>query len=104
MNQKGSPRFPSRLGRSEADGEAGVIAHLILIIILAIGLVVGLYLVQHPQIFRPKASSNPLIDALEIKEADGKIINCDSSANPPTCETSTQDITIKIKNLDILQK
>lgn len=84
--------------------QKGVIAHIILIIILAIGLVAGLYLVQHPQIFKPKASSNPIIDALEMKDADGNTINCDSSTNPPTCETSTQDITIKIRDLDILQK
>lgn len=92
MNQKGSPR------------EAGVIAHIILIIILAVGLIAGVYLVQHPQIFKPKASSNPIIDALEMKDSDGKDINCDASANPPLCETSSRDITVKIKDFDILQK
>ena len=82
----------------------GIIAQVILIIILAAGLVVGLYLVQHPQIFRPKASSNPIIDALDMEDADGNVINCDGSTNPPTCETTSADIIIKIKNLDILQK
>ncbi len=95
MNQKGSPRF----------GEAGVIAHLLLIIILAVGLIAGVYLVQHPQIFRPKAGGgSPIIPALEMKDDKGNDINCDSSANPPTCETTSQDITIKIRDLDILQK
>lgn len=84
--------------------QKGVIAHIILIIILGVGLIVGVYLVQHPQIFRPKASANPIIDALEMKDVDGNVINCDGSTNPPTCETSTQDILIKIKDLDILQK
>lgn len=84
--------------------QKGVIAQIVLIIILAAGLGIGVYLVQHPQIFRPKASSNPIIDALEMKDADGNVINCDGSTNPPTCETTTQDITIKIRDLDILQK
>lgn len=93
MNQKGSPR------------EAGVIAHILLIVILAIGIVAGLYLVQHPQILRPKAGGgSPIIPALEMKDNNGKEINCDSSANPPLCETSTQDITIKIKDINALVK
>lgn len=85
--------------------QKGVIAHIILIIILAVGLVAGVYLVQHPQIFKPKAGGgSPIIPALEMKDSNGNNINCDSSANPPLCETSTQDITIKIRDLDILQK
>jgi len=94
LNQKGSP-----------CGEAGIITHIVLIIILAVGLIAGLYLVQHPQIFRPKAGGgSPIIPALEMRDSNGENINCDTSANPPVCETSTQDITIKIKDLDILQK
>lgn len=93
MNQKGLPR------------EAGVIAHIILIIVLAVGLIAGIYLVQHPQIFRPKAGGgSPIIPALEMKDSQGKDLNCDSSANPPICETSSSDITIKIKDLDALIK
>lgn len=85
--------------------EKGVIAHLLLILILAAGLVVGVYLVQHPQIFRPKASGESLIiQALDMKDSEGKDLNCDHSTDPPTCETPTQDITIKIRDLDILQK
>lgn len=84
--------------------QKGVIAHIVLIIILAVGLVAGVYLVQHPQIFRPKASSNLIIDALEMKDSNGKEINCDGATNPPLCETTSSDITIKIKDLDVLQK
>lgn len=85
--------------------EKGIIAQIVLIIILAAGLIVGVYLVQHPQIFRPKASGESLIiQALDMKDSNGKDINCDNSTNPPTCETETSDITIKIKDLDILQK
>ena len=83
--------------------QKGVIAHLILIIILAAGLIAGVYLVQHPQIFRPKAGGgSPIIGALEMKNADGSVINCDTSTNPPTCETATQDIEIKVKDLNAL--
>ncbi len=85
--------------------QKGVIAHIILIIILAVGLIAGVYLVQHPQIFRSKAGGgSPIIQALEMKDSNGGNINCDASANPPLCETSSQDITIKIRDLDILQK
>lgn len=85
--------------------QKGVIAHIILIIVLAVGLVAGLYLVQHPQIFRPKAGGgSTIIQALDMKDSNGRNINCDSSTSPPTCETETQDITIKIKDLDSLQK
>ena len=37
--------------------QRGVIAHLFLILILGLGLVAGVYLIQHPQIFKPKATS-----------------------------------------------
>lgn len=84
--------------------QKGVIAHILLIIILVAGLIAGVYLVQHPQIFRPKAGGgSPIIGALEMKDSNGGDIHCDG-ANPPVCETSTQDIIIKIKDLDALQK
>ena len=88
--------------RAIALNQKGVIAHLLLIIILAVGLVTGLYLVQHPQIFKPKASSSPILDAFEIKDADGNVLNCDGNTNPPTCTTSTQDVTIRVKDLNAL--
>ncbi len=85
--------------------QKGVIAHIILIIILAVGLVAGVYLVQHPQIFKPKAGGgSPIIPALEMKDSNGGDINCDSSANPPICETLTPDITIKVRDLNALVK
>ena len=39
-----------------------------------------------------------------MKDSNGGNIDCDGAANPPLCETSTQDITIKIRDLDVLQK
>lgn len=54
LHQKGSPRFG--LSSLIGMGEAGV-AHIFALIILVIGLIVGVYLVTHPAIFRPKAYS-----------------------------------------------
>ncbi|MBI2017824.1 hypothetical protein HYS92_02130 [Candidatus Daviesbacteria bacterium] len=78
------------------------LAHIILIIILVIGLIAVLYLVQHPQIFKPKASSNPVLDAFEIKDAEGNLLTCDSNASPPVCTTSTEEVTITVKDLEAL--
>lgn len=70
------------------------------ILILTIPIVV--FLVQKTTIFKSKAASAPIVDALEIKDGDGNIINCDSNTNPPTCPTSTIDITIRLKNPNAL--
>lgn len=81
----------------------GVIANILILIILGVGIVAGLYLIQHPQIFKPKAGGESLIiQALEMKDSEGNVVDCDSSTNPPTCTTSSQDVTIKIKDLDAL--
>lgn len=85
--------------------EHGIIGQLAILLIIGVGIVAGLYLVQHPQVFRPKAGGgSPIIPALDMKDSNGKNIECDSSTNPTICETDTQDITIKIKDLDFLQK
>lgn len=70
------------------------------LLILAIPIVV--FLVQKTTIFKSKAASAPIVDALEIKDSDGNIINCDSTTNPPTCPVSTTDVTIKLKNPNAL--
>ena len=82
--------------------QKGAIFQIILIIILGVGLIAGLYLVQHPQIFRPKASSSPVLDAFEIKDAEGNVLNCDGNTNPPTCTTSTTEVEIRVKDLEAL--
>lgn len=80
--------------------QKGIIAQIVMILILAIGLVVAIYLVQHQTIFRPKADeASPVIQGLEIKDANGNVVKCDGSTNPPTCETTTQDVTIRVKDL-----
>lgn len=72
------------------------------VLLLIAGIIVGVYLVQKQQLFKSKASSAPIIDALEIKDNNGKIINCDSNTNPPTCEISDPNITIRLKDTSVL--
>lgn len=85
--------------------QRGIIAYIVLFVLLIVGIVIGVYLVQHPQIFRPKASEgNQIIPVLEMKDSQGKEINCDASVNPPSCETETQDITIKVRDWNTLIK
>lgn len=67
------------------------------VLLLVVGLGVGVYLVQTKQIFKSKATTN-FIDAFEIKDKDGNILTCDGSTNPPTCTTSTLDITVRVKD------
>ena len=64
-------------------GERGVI-HILAILILLAGIIGGLYLVQHPTIFRPKAAvSGPRIEVV------------DASGNPITSTTS-QNVKVKL--------
>lgn len=65
------------------------------VIILLVGLIAGIYLVQQTQIFKPKAATN-ILNAFEITGPDGKALKCDGSTNPPTCETSSLEVTIKL--------
>lgn len=78
------------------------IISFVMMIILMVGIPVGVLLVQKTQILKSKASSSPILDAFEIKDANGNLLTCDGNTNPPTCTTSTLDITIRVKDLDAL--
>ena len=69
---------------------------------LLIGLGVGVYLVQRQQTMKSKASAGSFVNAFEIKDKDGNLIQCDSSTNPPTCTTRTLDVTVKVKDNALL--
>lgn len=62
--------------------QSGVI-HLIPLFLILIGIVAGVYLVQHPQIFKPKASSN--IIEWQVGGSD----NCITSVNPDNNKYAT---------------
>ncbi len=55
------------------------IAHIILLVILIAGLIAGLYLIQHPQIFRPKAAVNA--PSAQFVDSSGNQISQTTTAN-----------------------
>lgn len=82
---------------NQEKGVLHIFAGLTVLLLIA-GIAIGLYLVQKQQIFKSKAASSAIIDALEIKDNEGKTINCDSNNSPPTCDISDPNITIKLNN------
>ncbi len=75
---------------------------IVVVFVLLIGLGVGVYLVQRQQTIKSKASAGSFVNAFEIKDKDGNLIQCDSSTNPPTCTTQTLDVTVKVKDKALL--
>ena len=73
----------SMMGKMPKLGERGIIHFIVLLILLA-GLVAGLYLVQHTQIFEPKAGGN--ITRVEIVDNDGN----------PIATTDTTKVKLKV--------
>lgn len=75
------------------------------LIILIIAIPMSVFLAQKTQILKSRAGGGEsFLNALEIKDSEGKNLYCDHSTNPPSCDTSTQDITIKVIDLDWLIK
>ncbi|OGE19358.1 hypothetical protein A3J19_04235 [Candidatus Daviesbacteria bacterium RIFCSPLOWO2_02_FULL_41_8] len=68
---------------------------IIVVLVLVVGLVVGIYLVQKQQTLKSKATTS-FVNAFEIKDSNGNVITCDASTNPPTCNTPTLDINVKV--------
>lgn len=75
---------------------------VVVVFVLLIGLGVGVYLVQRQQTMKSKASAGSFVNAFEIKDKDGNLIQCDSSTSPPTCITQTLDVTVKVKDKALL--
>lgn len=70
------------------------------IILFTVGIGIGVYLVRQQQTIKSRASGGAgnFVNAFEIKDQNGNIINCDASTNPPTCTTNTLDITVRVKD------
>lgn len=64
------------------------LVQVILIVITLIGLVVGIFLVQRQQQLKSRASTN-MIQAFEIKDGNGAVVNCEANKTPPECNIST---------------
>lgn len=75
---------------------------IIIIFVLVIGVGVGVYLVQRQQTMKSKAAAGSFVNAFEIKDKDGNVIQCDGSTNPPTCTTKSLDVTVKVKDKTLL--
>lgn len=71
---------------------------IIVVFVLLIGLGVGVYLVQRQQTMKSKASAGSFVNAFEIKDGNGNLIQCDSSTNPPTCTTPTLNVSVQVKD------
>lgn len=79
------------------------IIFLLIFLILLLGLVISIYLVQRQQVFKSKATVN-MLNAFEIKDDKGNIINCTPAVGdqPPICETGSLNINIKVKDVNSL--
>lgn len=50
--------------------EKGIIAQVLILLVLSVGIVGGVYLVTHPQIFKSRATNQPIV----IKDKNGNIL------------------------------
>lgn len=75
---------------------------IIAVLLLIAGLLAAVYLVQRQQTMESSAAEGEFVNAFEIRDKNGNILTCDSSANPPTCKTGSLDIEVRIKNPDVL--
>lgn len=69
---------------------------IIIIVFLALALIIGLYLVQKVQVFKPKAVTN-ILNAFDLSDDKGNPLDCDPTTTQPICRTSSLDIKIKLK-------
>ena len=83
---------------------------LIAVAVLALGLAVGIYLVQQTQIFKPRASTTgpDLLKAFKITNERGDTLNANctpaTATEPVTCTTDTLNVNIQVQDLNELTK
>lgn len=87
---------------------------LIGIVVLLVGLIVGIFLVQQTQIFKPRASTTgpDLTKAFKVTNERGETLNCvretrnadGSIKDPVTCTTDTLNVNIQVQDLAELTK
>lgn len=71
---------------------------LIIIMILLLAIILGVFLVQRPQIFKSKAG-NEVFNAFEVKNSNGQILQF--TDNPGTRIYQTDDLNVNINVKDI---
>ncbi len=70
---------------------------IVIVILLLVGLILGVYSVQNPQIFQSQAESN-LTNAFNIKDTNGNQINCTNNV----CTTRSLEVEVQLKDLSPL--
>lgn len=83
-------------------GEGKQTVAIIAVVLLIMGIGAGVYLVQRQQTIKSRASAGNFVNAFDIRDKDGNIIQCDSSTNPPTCITKSLDVSVRVKDLNPL--
>lgn len=71
------------------------------IVLIMISIAASVYLVQRQQTLKSKAAAGDpgyFVEAFEMRDANGNLIACDSSTNPPVCTTNTLDISVRVQN------
>lgn len=71
---------------------------LIVIMVLLVGIILGVFLVQRPQIFKSKAG-NEVFNAFEVKNSKGQTLQF--TDNPGTRIYQTDDLNVNINVMDI---
>lgn len=73
------------------------LGNLLILAILALGLIVGVTLVQQPQLFEKKAEQD-VYKAFQVTDPGGNPLLCSQD----TCQTNSTEIKIKVRDLDLL--
>lgn len=66
--------------------QKGVVIQAIILVVVAIGIIAGVYLVQKTQIFKPKASVNPII----FKSSTGDALPVNASGVPQSTSSTVK--------------
>lgn len=72
--------------------ERGIV-HLIPLLLILVGIVAGVYLVSHPQIFRPKASAENVSWILKSEDPANSCVEVKDGQNVATCPTVEFNLT-----------
>lgn len=72
---------------------------ILIVFVLVVGLVLGIYLVTHPQIFKSRAATD-ILQAFEVTDEQGNQVPCINGV----CRTHSLKLNIRVKDLAPLQK
>lgn len=73
------------------------LGNLLILAILALGLIIGVTLVQQPQLFEKKAEQD-VYKAFQVMDPGGNPLLCSQD----TCQTNSTKIKIKVRDLNLL--